>query len=201
VLQPALNLKYASRMPAFTREGQGVRLLEIGTLMMCGVVSATIIGCFQIRGLRIPGHVILGAVLPMSLGLALVPRRMAGGMMSLSAAATAAVMYFSHWGNVQITGFVSLVVLGPLLDLAAWGSTRGWRLYTRFVVAGGIANLIAFGARWLSAVKGWEIQGSRRVLAFWPSALTSFILCGAAAGLISAIVWFRWRARNDLHRA
>lgn len=197
MLQPALNLKNSSRMPQMLREGQGVRLLEIGTLMMCGVVAATIIGCFQIRGLRIPGYVILGGVLPMSLGLALVPRRMAGGIMSLSAAAMSAAMYFSHWGNVQIAGFVSLLVLGPLLDLAALGTTRGWRLYARFVVAGGIANLIAFGARWLSAFEGWEMQGGgRRVLAFWPSALTSFILCGAVAGLISAMVWFRWRASD-----
>jgi hypothetical protein len=161
VLQPALNLKYASRMPAITRDGQNVRTLEMGTLALCGIVAAVFVGSFQLRGLRIPGHVILGAVLPMSLGLALVPRRFGGALMSASAAITAAIMYFMHWGNVQAAAYVSLVVLGSCLDLAALGTARGWRLYVRFVVAGAIANLIAFGARWYTAIKGWEIQGSR----------------------------------------
>jgi hypothetical protein len=174
--------------------------MEIGTLLLCGIVSAITTGILQLRGIRIPGHVILVAVLPMSLGMALVPRRMAGGVMSATAVVTAALMFFFGLGNLRAAAFVSLAVLGPLLDLAALGTTLGWRLYVRFVVAGSVANLIAFAGRWTSATMGWEIQGSRRVLTFWPSAMASFILCGAVGGLISATVWFRWSAHDDLRR-
>jgi hypothetical protein len=199
VFQPALNLNYASRLPSLSHEGKGVKAAEIGTLLLCGIVSAIVVCGFQLR-IRIPGHVILGAVLPMSLGMALVPRRLTGALMPISAAGTAAIMYLCG-GNVRAAAIVSLVALGPFWDLAALGTAHGWRLYVRFVLAGAIANLIAFAARWSTAMLGWEPQGSRRVLTFWPSALASFILCGAVAGLISAIVWFRWRANDDLRRA
>lgn len=86
MLQPALNLKYASRLPARSREGQSVGITELGALLLCGIMAAVVVGSFQLRGIRIPGHVILGAVLPMSLGLAMVPRRLGGVVMSTSAA-------------------------------------------------------------------------------------------------------------------
>ncbi len=198
MLQPALNLKNSSRMPQMLREGQGVRLLEIGTLMMCGVVCGHDYRLFSNTWITNSGicdfRRCTADVFRLGFGAAAHGRRhhvaeCRGNVSPRCISRTG--------GNVQIAGFVSLLVLGPLLDLAALGTTRGWRLYARFVVAGGIANLIAFGARWLSAFEGWEMQGGgRRVLAFWPSALTSFILCGAVAGLISAMVWFRWRASD-----
>jgi hypothetical protein len=91
---------------------------------------------------------------------------------------------------------VSLLALGPMLDLAMLGEPIGWRLYARFVAAGVAANLIALATRACLAALGYAIPGSHQMERLGWLVPASFILCGALAGLVSAAVWFRLRARS-----
>ncbi len=71
----------ASRMPSLTRAGHRVSAAEMLLLLLCGCAAASAVAYVKL-GLRIPGHVIVLTALPMALGMALAPRRMAGSVMS-----------------------------------------------------------------------------------------------------------------------
>ena len=133
----------------------------------------------------------------MAMGLALVPRRSAGMVMAFGAALTAAVLSWGNFGRFPAAAVLSILALGPVLDLALMGNAQGWRLYARFAAAGAVANLLAFAARVATAYFGWELSGSRSFMSFWSAGLVSFILCGAVAGLISAALWFRLRTSES----
>lgn len=150
--------------------------------------------------LRLPGHAILHGVVPMSLGLALVPRRCGGILMAIGAGITAAAMTFAGLGRFQPAAVLSILALGPVLDIATSGRARGWLLYARFALAGAVANCLAFAVRVSTSLIGWELPGARQFTSFWSLALLSFVLCGAVAGLVSAAIWFRVRVDDDLRR-
>jgi hypothetical protein len=194
--KPALRV--ASRLPALSREA-GISIAEVVLLLACGAFSALAIGMLQLQ-IRVPGHAILRAVLPMAFGFALVPRRSSGILMSIGAGLTAAAMSLGHIGRFPPAAMLSVLALGPVLDMALAGNPQGWRLYARFAAAGALANLLGFLARFATAQMGWEFQGSRQFTDFWLTALPSFILCGAIAGLVSAAIWFRRRVDDDLRR-
>jgi hypothetical protein len=202
------SLRNASRLPALSDELR-ISATEIACLLGCGMLAAVAVGFGNqiIRG--VPGHAILRGVLPMALGLALVPRRSAGMTMSLSAGLTAAVMSWQGVGRFQPAAILSVVVLGPVLDAALAGH---WWLYARFFAAGAIANLLAFAMRFSMAFLGWQAGGGgggrgggggtgggggQQFMDFWSAALVSFLVCGALAGLVSAAVWFRMRVNNS----
>lgn len=164
---------------------------EIVTLLGAGAVAAVAIAVLSL-GIRVPGHAILRAALPMVAGIALVPRRLAGSVMALGAATTAALMFAAgavHW---QPASLVALLALGPAIDLAMAGANSpGWWIYVRFAGAGALANSLAFAVRAGSAWLAVDGPGPHRLNQFgWPVFL-SFALCGAAAGLLSAAVCFR----------
>jgi hypothetical protein len=144
---------------------------------------------------RIPGHAILRAVFPMAAGLAIVPRRGSGLVMTIAAAITALGLHSGGIGEIQPAALVSLLALGPLLDLAMLGEPTGWQLYARFIVAGVAANLIAFATRTSLTALGYETPGSHQMERLGWIVPASFLLCGAVAGLVSAIAWFRLRSR------
>jgi hypothetical protein len=146
--------------------------------------------------IRVPGHAILRAVLPMALGLALVPRRSGGIVMATGAGATAALMLMNGIGRFQPGALMSLLALGPILDTALMGRPAGWRLYARFIAAGVGANSAAFATRFAIAFLGIRLQGGRQFMDFWQTALGSFVVCGAVAGLVSAALWFRLSSRR-----
>jgi hypothetical protein len=198
VFAPQADLKTASRLPTLTRDVR-VSATELATLFACGALAALAVGMLQIP-LRVPGHAVLRAVLPMAFGLALVPRRSSGVVMSIAAGLTAAAMSVGHLGRFAPVAVLSVFILGPVLDAVLAGNSRGWRLYARFAVAGAVANLIAFAARLATAWLGWDLVGSRQFTSFWLLALMSFVLCGAIAGLVSAAIWFRLRVDDDLRR-
>src|SRR5690606_21832762 len=109
--------------------------------------------------LQIPGSAILKVVLPMAMGLALVPRHGAGCVMGAAAALTAGGL---KWGGFGGEGFsagamTSLIATGPLLDLALHRVSGGWRLYAAFAAAGLASNFLAFIVR--GATKAF-LQGS-----------------------------------------
>jgi hypothetical protein len=188
------NLADASRLPAISRESK-VSAAEIGLLLACGALSAIAVGMLHLR-IGVPGHAILRGVVPMALGLALVPRRSSGMVMASGAGVTAALMLIGGFGRFQPAALLSVLLLGPVLDLALIGRPAGWRLYGRFVVAGVVANCAAFATRFAVAFLGYRLPGGRQFIEFWPTALGSFVVCGAVAGLVSASLWFRLSSRR-----
>ena len=186
------DLRTASRLPTLAGAAR-ISAAELAALLACGALAALAVGLVQLS-LRVPGHAILRGVLPISMGLALVPRRSAGMVMAFGAALTAAAMSWGNVGRFPAAAVLSILALGPVLDLALMGKAQGWRLYLRFAIAGAVANLLAFAARVGTAYFGWELSGSRTFMSFWSGALGSFILCGAVAGLVGAAVWFRSRS-------
>jgi hypothetical protein len=189
-----MSLKEASRLPVLSRDAK-VSAAEIALLVACGALAAIAVGMLHSQ-IRVPGHAILRAVVPMALGLSLVPRRSSGIVMATGAGATAAVMLLNGIGRFQPGALVSLLALGPVLDVALIGRPTGWRLYTRFISAGVAANCAAFITRFALALLGYRLQGGRQFMEFWQTALGSFALCGAVAGLVSAALWFRLSSRR-----
>ncbi len=80
---------------------------------------------------------------------------------------------------------LSVIALGPVMDIALLGRSRGWRLYARFVIAGAVANLLALALRAAGIQLGIELVGGGQFLSFaLPIILASYIICGALAGFM-----------------
>jgi hypothetical protein len=193
------SLRGASRLRTISGENR-VSAAEIAILFACGALAALAIGLVHLR-VGMPGHAIFRAVLPMAMGLALVPRRSSGMVMSFGAGVTAAAMSVGQFGFFPPAALLSILILGPALDVALLGKPQGWRLYTRFILAGAAANLAAFSAKVALVALGWEMRGGRHFMEFWSAPLLSFAIWGAVAGLVSAAICFRLRAHDDLRRA
>ncbi len=184
-----------TRLPSLVRGDQRLHMAEGLFLVGAGMAAALATAFFELR-LRIPGHAILRAVFPMALGLAVVPRRMAGSLMALGAAGSAAWFQAAGAATVGLGAMTSLAVAGPLLDAALWRSTRGWRLYAGFALAGLGANLAALAVRATAKATGLDHVAARPLAEWWLQAVVSYALCGLLAGLISAAVCFRFAGRS-----
>jgi hypothetical protein len=161
--------------------------------MLIGVVSALATAFIHLR-LRVPGHAILRAVFPMALGMALVPRRAAGSIMGASAATTALGIYLAGLTQIGTGAATSLCLTGPMLDLVLARARSGWKLYLGFILAGLASNLVAFAVHFGEKLLGLEHSGGRPLALWWPQAIVSYAMCGAIAGLVSALVWFQARS-------
>ena len=186
----------AARVPSLAAAGRRITVAELVLLVLCGSAAAFVIGYVRL-GLRIPGHVIVLAAVPMTLGLALAPRRMAGSVMSAGAFGTASLL--AAFGGARYGGgsFVSLCLLGPMMDVALAGTRRAWRLYLGLTLAGIATNLLALASRTGGKLLGLDWPGARPFAAWWSQALVTYTASGAIAGLLAALVWFRLRARPD----
>lgn len=166
----------------------GSPLAAISVLALLGTAAAILTTAVDLD-LRIPGHAILKCVFPLALGFALVPRGFAGCVMGTAALAALAVQ-----GQVRgAQGFgaaTSLVLTGPLLDLAVRRARSGRSVYLAFVAGGALANLAAFAVR--LGAKVILHDGTRPLASWWPEAILTYALCGVIAGLVSAAVWFRF---------
>ncbi len=81
-----------------------------------------------------------------------------------------------------------------MLDAALWRAKAGWPVYLSFALAGCLANLGALAVRGAGKLSGWDSL-LKRPLAEWVSVASwSYLVCGLVAGLLSAAIWFRWRA-------
>lgn len=190
------ELGRASRVKTIARAGSRPAIGELCVLVGIGALAALAETQLQFSP-RIPGHAILRAVLPMSLGLALVPRRGSGLIMSVSGVLSLAGLYLLSAGRVGTGALVSMAALGPLLDLAAGRSVAGWRLYARFALAAAAANLVAFASRTLAAQLMFDTGSGRGFLLHWPTSLVSYLACGVVAGLVSGVCWFRLSPRRN----
>jgi hypothetical protein len=196
-LQPYGALGTARRIRPLETRTDYLTTGELATLLLAGSLAAVAVAAFS-PGLRIPGHAILRAALPMVCGMALVPRRMSGTIMTLGAMATAAGISTMGLGRWQPGAMVSLLALGPAIDLAMLGrEMTGWRLYLRFALAGMLANSLAFAARAGSAWLQLDDGRPHSISHFGVGVFLSFAACGAFAGLLSAAVCFRSSTRPD----
>jgi len=190
-------LRDASRLPLPRIGTESVSVSQMGVLFLCGAGAAAAVSWLDFS-LKIPGHAILRAAFPMALGLAIVPRKGAGTLMSGGAMATAAILRFGGWAENGLGSLTSLCLMGLFLDLALRGCRNGRRIYLALIVAGVLTNLAAMSVQVAAKYYGWGGGGGGKSLAAWlPFASFTYPLCGALAGLLSAIVWFRWHSSSE----
>jgi hypothetical protein len=194
-LTPNKELGEASRLQSLVHAGERTTWGELATLMSLGACAALASTLLDIK-LRIPGHAILRAIVPISLGLALVPRRWAGSVMT--AAALLSMLGLRAWGVSRggSGAWTSLALTGPMLDVVARRVQPGWRLCAGFSLAGVASNLAALAVRAGTKALGWEHAGSRQLAEWWPQAIVTYAACGLVAGALSALLWFHLAARR-----
>jgi hypothetical protein len=188
-----LTLEAARRVSWSAASTVDVAAAEWAILLGAGATSAVM--AVLIRGLGIPGSTLLQGLLPMAAGLALVPRRGAGVTMGTAALATGIVLGGIGAGHVNPSELVRLFLLGACLEAGPARADRPGRVWLWFVGAGLAANLLGFGAKALLAQVGLEGWGGRGVFVVWPLRLASFAVCGALAGGLCAVVFFRGRGK------
>jgi hypothetical protein len=133
----------------------------------------------------------------MVLGMSLAPRRFAGVVMSTGALGTAwglAAMGRATFGS---GAFASLVILGPMMDIALRQARGGWRVYAALVLAGVATNLLALASRAASKLLGLDLGGARPFDSWWLQASVTYTLSGVAAGLLGAFCWFHFNVRTE----
>lgn len=189
------GLVAAARFPSRARSGQRISAAELLLLVTCGATAAWAVGYVKLS-LRIPGHSIVLASLPMVLGLSLAPRRLAGSVMSAGAIGTAWLLSAGGGVNYGAGAFVSLSLIGPMMDVAVRHSRGGWRVYVALVLAGMATNLLALGSRAAFKVIGLDELGARPFDTWWLQASVTYTLSGAVAGLLGALCWFHLNDRQ-----
>jgi hypothetical protein len=191
------GLRAGSRLRALTSDR--LRVVDLLALVGAGVAAAAATALLDF-GWRIPGHAILRTVLPLALGLALVPRRGSGLVMSASAGVAMLVLRGAGLAGGGAGALTSLLLTGPLLDVACRKSRRGWQIYLALAAAGLASNMAAFAVRWMTKAAsgggGGGGLGGGRALAEWqPQAIVTYAVCGLVAGLIGAAICFRATSR------
>lgn len=113
--------------------------------------------------------------------------------MLMSGAALAGLLGFGLGGYSAGAGATSsLLCTGPLLDLASRQAHRGWRLMISFGMAALFSNLLAFAVRGTT-----RLATGRGSEGWWSIAPVSYAACGLIAGVVCAVIWFRWNARSQ----
>jgi len=187
------GLRTARRLPALV-ETPAISAVELVALILLGGCAAYASTYLKL-GLGIPGHNIIRVVFPMALGLALVPRVGSASIMGLSGMASAAGFVMAGAHNLGFGAATSLALTGFLIDVALIGARPGWSIYLRLALAGWVANLAAFLVK--AGGKMWGGLAGDASLEMWlPKAIVTYSVCGLVAGLISAAVWFRARAKE-----
>jgi hypothetical protein len=186
----------AGRLPALTRVRQRISVAELLLLVVCGGAAAVVVGYAKLS-LRIPGHSIVLAALPMALGVSLAPRRFAGSVMSAGALGTAWALSAAGGVAYGAGSFASLWLLGPMMDVALRGARRGWPVYAALVLSGVATNLLALGSRAGAKLLGLELAGSRPFDSWWLQAIVTYTLSGVVAGLLGAFCWFHIHDRKS----
>jgi len=121
--------------------------------------------------------------------------------MAIGAGLTSAALAAAHLGRFPFPAMLSVLALGPVLDIALLGQPAGWRLYARFIIAGSVANLLACAFKVVGLQLGFEALGGQEYLRFGaPAMIASYVICGAVAGFLGAAACFRARGDDDLRR-
>lgn len=198
-MTPALRthpgLLGSSRLQPLARTAHVTSAAEWAALIGVGIVTAATSTLFDLH-LRVPGHAILKVAFPVAAGLALVPRRGAGSIIGGSALATAISLRLAGLGGAGF-GFgalTSLTVIGPILDWTLRHARSSRSVYLGFILAGLASNLLALFVRGSLKGLGLEHAGGRPFGVWLSQAVITYTLCGIAAGLLSALVWFSARS-------
>jgi hypothetical protein len=164
---------------------------ELGILALAGAAASML--STSIRGWGIPGSAVLQGVLPMAAGLAFVPRHGSGSVMGAASLAAGAATLAISPGAMTPSTLARLAFFGVCLDwaLAKFASRGTARVWLAFIVGGAAANLLGFAAKVASAQLGLENFGGLGHSIGWPARMASFALCGALAGCVSAMLFFR----------
>lgn len=186
------GLAAAGRFPTLARVRDRISVSEIAFLIFCGMAAAAAGGLVR-TGMRIPGHSIVLSMIPMALGLALAPRHRAGFIVGAGALGTGLALNGFGIGHIGSGAFISLCLLGPVMDFAVHKVRSGWRLYAGLVLAGICTNLLALASRALSKLTGLDLGSMRPFDAWWGQAMVTYTLSGALAGLICALCFFHLR--------
>ncbi|RLS54622.1 MAG: hypothetical protein DWH91_11360 [Planctomycetota bacterium] len=204
-----------SRLRSVRVDAAALPLWEVAVLGLAGGCAAFAVGLLDLH-LRIPGHSILQAVLPMALGWAVVPRKLSGAGMSVSAALTAGTLMKLGYGEFGAGAWTSLLALGPAMDLLM-GSALGSRWPALAIaVAGLAANTLAFIAKAFEKLAQRPIPGSgmgggrgmgngggrglgrgREWEEWIRVAPASYLICGLVAGLVCGVILFRLRRQRS----
>ena len=191
----------ATRFPTLSRTRSRISAIELLLLLACGAAAAAAVAYVKLS-LRIPGHSIVLAALPMALGLSLAPRRMVGSVVSAGAIGTAWLLSAAGGASFGSGSSVSLLLIGPMMDVAVRHARGGWRVYAALVMSGVVTNLLALGSRAAFKVLGLDLAGARPFDSWWLQASVTYTLSGAVAGLLGALCWFHFNARaRDEHQA
>jgi hypothetical protein len=168
-------------------------------LISAGILAACASTFLDLQIKRIPGHAILRVVFPMALGLAIVPRRGAGCAMGGVALLTGIAFRVAglKGDDLGLGALTSLTATGPLLDWTLRRANGGWRQYVSFGLAGLASNLLALAVRGGAKAIGWEGVGKRPLGEWLAQASVTYVVCGLLAGLISAVILFRSRVRDE----
>ena len=192
------GLVSAARFPALARARNRISAIELLLLLSCGVAAAAAVAHVKLS-LRIPGHSIVLAALPMVLGLSLAPRRLAGSVMSAGAIGAAWLLSAVDGASFGSGSSVSLLLIGPMMDVAVRHARGGARVYAALILAGVATNLLALGSRAAFKVLGLDLAaGARPFDSWWLQASVTYTLSGVVAGLFGALCWFHFNPRaND----
>jgi hypothetical protein len=183
----------AARLPPVARS-RHLTAVELALLVTCGAAAAAAVAYVKL-GLRIPGHSIVLAAVPMVFGLSVAPRRFAGSVMSAGALGTAWLLATAGGARYGAGSFVSLSLVGPMMDLAV-RRAGGWRVYTALVWSGVATNLLALGSRAVFKLFAPEAAGARPFDSWWLQASVTYTLSGVVAGLLGALCWFHFKDRS-----
>jgi hypothetical protein len=190
------GLAGAARLPSLARARQRISAAELLLLLTCGA-AATFAVSYVKLSLRIPGHSIVLAAIPMVLGLSLAPRRLAGSVMSAGAIGTASLLSATVGANFGAGASVSLFLLGPMMDVAVRRARSGWRLYALLVLTGVLTNLLALGSRASFKLLGLDAADIRPFDGWWLQAAVTYTFSGVMAGLLGALCWFHLNERTE----
>jgi hypothetical protein len=189
------GLVHAGRLPSLAQVRQRISVAELLILFAAGATAAVVVGKAKL-GLGIPGHSIVLAALPMVLGVALAPRRLAGSVMSAGAIGTAWALSGAGFADFGAGSFVSLCLLGPMMDAALHKAQSGRSVYAALVCAGVLTNVLALASRAVGKVSGLDV-GSRPFDTWWLQASMTYALSGAVAGLLGALCWFHFNSTRS----
>lgn len=192
-VEPALASSV--RLPALGNIEQPIQKVEFAFLILMGLTGAAL-AHFVDLSLRIPGHAIVRLIPPIAFGMALVPRRGAGTSMGLVAAASTVMFNGARLGSAGLGAMTSLLLCGIVLEVVASRTRSGWPLYAGLALAGLAVNMAAFSVKFVAKLAG--IGGGGGPLSTWlPRAAVTYPLCGLAAGLLCAVVLFRFRLGGE----
>lgn len=192
----ALHPGLSSQSRWWPGERAGFRAWEIVALLLCGVTAVAVAQYVKWPVRQMPGHAIVNAMLPLALGLALVPRYGAGGIMSASAGVTVLLLKFVGHSHLGMGAITSACLTGLVLDATLWVARRGAWVYLGFILAGLLTNLAAMFMRGMPKYIGWDALDDRPWTAWLAQATFTYPFFGLLAGLICATIFFSTRAQR-----